>query len=155
MRTASAVVGNQAVRGIAFGIATVFGISGCSTTNYLLTSNFTGAQQAEPSPEITETASFKALRGRVGTVAVRAPDSCSNQTADTSSGNAASLQMIIKTRCGVEMAEIEKELSKAGYHVVSWTVLAHELVAKNQSSMKEIGLALNAEVIFQINSFEE
>jgi hypothetical protein len=130
-------------------------MTACSPTNYLLVSNYTGAQIAEPAPEITETAPFKALRGKVNTVAVHAPDSCSNQTADTSSGNAASLQMIIKTRCGVEMAEIEKELSKAGYHVVSWTVLAHELLAKSQSSMKEIGQTLNADVIFQINSFEE
>lgn len=131
---------------------TTLALAGCSN-HYLLSSQFVASTQAGKDPEIIETPFYLAERKKIRTVAVRAPDSCSNQTADQASGQAASAGTILQTNCGVEMAEVEKSLAKMGYRVISWKVLAREM-GKNQSAT-DSAAALGAEVIFQINSLEK
>lgn len=127
-------------------------LAGCSN-HYLLSSQFVASTQTGKEPEIIETPFYLTERTKIRTVAVRAPDSCSNQTADQATGQAASQGTILQTNCGVEMAEIEKSLAKMGYRVISWKVLAREM-GKNQSAT-DSAAALGAEVIFQINSLEK
>lgn len=126
--------------------------AGCSN-HYLLSSQFVASSQAGKAPEIIETPFYLAERSNIRTVAVRAPDSCSNRTADEATGSATNRGTILQTNCGVEMAEIEKALAKMGYRVISWKVLAREM--SKEKSANDIAAALGAEVLFQINSLEK
>lgn len=133
-------------------LSTLF-LGGCSTT-YLLSSKFVVSSQAEQQPEVIETPSYSDNYSKIYTVAVRAPDSCSNQTAASASGEARATGTILKTECGVEMAELERALAKKGYRVISWKLLARELAVSGKSA-SEVASALGAEVLFQINSLEK
>ena len=128
-------------------------LGGCGGT-YLLTSDLVASSQEDKAPEIVETPRYDSDRAQFQTVAVRAPDSCSNQTTNQATGDANAAGTVLQTSCGIEMSEIEKALSKRHYRVISWKVLAHEMNDKNKS-VTEIAGALGADVIFQINSLEQ
>lgn len=126
-------------------------LTGCSN-QYLLSSQFVTKSQTDQVPEIVETPFYLAEHSQFRTVAVRAPDGCSNETANEATGSATSKETIMRTTCGVEMAELEKKLAKAGYRVISWKVLQREM--RNKVSATEVAGSLGAEVLFQINSLE-
>lgn len=128
-------------------------LSGCGST-YLLTTKFVMSSQKEDAPEIVKTPTYRSIVPTVKTVAVKAPDSCSNRTADERTGVAVSQEAVLKTTCGVEMAEIERALSKASYKVISWKVLAREMEGKNISAL-DVASKLGAQLLFQINSLEK
>lgn len=128
-------------------------LSGCGGT-YLLTTKFVMSSQKEVAPEIVETPTYRSIASNVKTVAVKAPDSCSNRTADERTGVAVSQEAVLKTTCGVEMAEIERALSKASYKVISWKVLAREMEGKDISAL-DVAAKLGAQLLFQINSLEK
>lgn len=129
---------------------------GACSTKYLLTSKFVVNAQAEEPPEIVETPAYREGYKKIYSVAVRAPDSCSDQTSATATGDASARGTILKTQCGVEMAELERALAKKGYRVISWKVLARELaVTADGKSAAAVAAALGAEVMFQINSLEK
>lgn len=129
-------------------------LSGCGGNYYLLTSKFVMSTQSESPPEIVETPTYQSERSKIRTVAVKAPDSCSNRTADERSGVAVSQEAVLKTTCGVEMAEIERALSKASYKVISWKVLEREMEGRNLSAL-QVASDLGAQLLFQINSLEK
>lgn len=129
-------------------------LAGCGNDRYLLRSKFVMSSQAEQPPEVIETPAYRTESPAVVTVAVRAPDSCSNRTADERTGGAQSQESVLKTTCGVEMAEIERALTKASYRVISWKVLSREMDGRNLSALEVAG-KLGAEVLFQINSLEK
>lgn len=129
------------------------GLGGCSTP-YLLTTKFVANNQAEQPPEVVETPTYLNHHSKIYTVAVRAPDSCSNQTSASATGEARAAGTILKTECGVEMAELERALTKKGYRVISWKVLARELSVSGKTAA-EVASSLGAEVLFQINSLEK
>lgn len=128
-------------------------LTGCSQT-LLLKSQFVATTQEEPPAEVVETPAYRTSSGGVRTVAVRAPDSCADQTAAISTGEADSKETVLKTSCGVEMAEVERVLAKHGYRVISWNILSREMSTTNKSA-GEIASGLGAEVIFQVNSLEK
>lgn len=132
-------------------VAVVGALTGC-TNQYLLSSQFVTKSQTDQAPEIVETPFYLAEHSQFRTVAVRAPDGCSNRTANEATGSATSKEAIMRTTCGVEMAELEKKLAKAGYRVISWKVLEREMV--NKVSATEVAGSLGAEALFQINSLE-
>ncbi len=127
-------------------------LTGCSN-QYLLSSKFVAKSQGGQAPETVETPFYQVEHSQFRTVAVRAPDDCLNQTAAQTTGSAISTTLIMRTTCGVEMAEIERKLAKAGYRVISWKVLEREVI--NKVSAIEGARALGAEVLFQINSLEQ
>lgn len=128
---------------------------GCGSSKYyLLTSDISVNSHKNKLPEIVETTIYNSAQFAVKTVAVRAPDSCSNRSSDESSGNASSKGKVLQTSCGIEMAEIEKALTKIGYRVISWKEFARETYGQNRSAA-DIAGKLGAEVIFQINSLEK
>lgn len=137
-------------------------ISGCGNNRYLLTSQFVVTTQEEASPElVNNSSSYRNDAPKIKTVAVKAPDTCSNRTADQRSGAAVSQETILKTDCGVEMAEIERALSRASYRVISWKELRLMMEGKKDEkdakplSAVEVASLLGAEVLFQINSLEK
>ncbi|WP_374433633.1 hypothetical protein [Inhella sp.] len=129
-------------------------LSGCtSVSHYVVASQFVASSQGQQPPEVIETEAYRVDGARTTTVAVRAPDSCANATADQASGGAQSQGAILATTCGVEMGDIERAFARANYKVISWKVLAREM-AGNKSAT-EVAQALGAEVLFQINSLEK
>ena len=129
-------------------------LTGCSSTSYfLVSSQFVSSAQAQQAPEVIATDTYRTDGASTRTVALRAPDSCANNTADQASGGARSQGTILLTNCGVEMAEIEKALSRTGYRVISWNVVAREL--RGDKSATEVAAKLGADVLFQINSLEK
>ncbi|WCT73815.1 hypothetical protein PQ455_00870 [Sphingomonas naphthae] len=137
-------------------IAALSLLAGCSSgpsyEYYKVSSRFVSSAQNQSAPEIITTPGYGQYAGRALTVAVRAPDRCSNNTANQASGGAAASGAILQTNCGVEMAEIERGLTRAGYNVISWNILEREM-ARN-SSANEVASTLGAQVLFQINSLE-
>ena len=127
-------------------------LSACAP-HYLVHSNFVAATHEEPLPEVTTTATYVEVLPYLHRIAVRAPDSCENRTAATARGQAASTGRIVQTNCGVEMAEIERAFSAAGYSVASWDAVRN-LVAQEQMTPLAAARTLGAEVLFQINSLE-
>ncbi len=121
-------------------------------TYYRVSSRYMASAQGEQAPEIIPTPAYSQLTGSARTVAVRAPDRCSNATTNQATGNAASAGTILQTNCGVEMGEIERALTRAGYNVISWNVVDREMAGNN--SPVDAASKLGAQVLFQINSLE-
>ena len=126
--------------------------SGPSYDYYKVQSRFVASAQGQQAPEIIETPAYAQLAGAATTVAVRAPDQCSNNTTNQATGEAAASGAILQTNCGVEMGEIERALTRAGYNVISWNILDREM-ARNDSAA-EVARNLGAQILFQINSLE-
>jgi hypothetical protein len=138
------------------GLAAALLLTACDTgpyyAYYKVTSRYMANPQGQQSPEIIPTPAYQQLAGTARTVAVRAPDQCSNRTTDQATGDAASAGAILRTNCGVEMGEIERALTRAGYTVISWNILDREM-ARNNSPV-DAASALGAQVLFQVNSLE-
>ena len=94
-------------------LATLPALPSC-TPYYLVRSEYVVSQEHSATPEIIETASYNEVLPTVTTIAVRAPDSCANETTATQSGEASGRGLLLKTDCGVEMSELERALAKAG-----------------------------------------
>ncbi len=152
MRSRADLLPIEPLRRLALSAALALATGGCAP-HYLVRSSFVEATHDEPPPEITTTAAYvRALPG-VRRIALRAPDSCGNRTAAAQSGAAASAGQILQTNCGVEMAEIERAFSSAGYAVSSWDVV-RSMVAQGEVTPLEAARSLGADVLFQVNSLE-
>jgi hypothetical protein len=58
------------------------------------------------------------------------------------------------TRCGVEMAEIERALVRQGFTVYSWNMVNNMTIANKTESALAVAKQLGAQVLFQVNSLE-
>jgi hypothetical protein len=126
---------------------------GACAPHYLVRSSFVEATHDEPAPEVTATASYVRELPGIRSIALRAPDTCDNRTAAAQGGAAASAGQILQTNCGVEMAEIERAFSSAGYAVSSWDAV-RSMVARGDKTPLEAARSLGADVLFQVNSLE-
>ena len=126
----------------------------CCTPYYLVRSEYVVSQQISTAPEIIDTASYKEVLPTVTTIAVRAPDSCANETTAIHSGEAAGRGLLLKTDCGVEMSELERALAKAGYHVISWDIIRNRVIHDEHMTPVQAAKELGAQVLFQVNSLE-
>ena len=128
-------------------------LTACGPPYYLVTSDYLTADNREAPPEIVESKTYLAVIPKIHSLVVKAPEGCANETAAQSSGEAAGQGVLLKTTCGIEMAELERALTKAGFQVISWHVLQNKVIKDEitpQAASKELG----AEVLFQINSLE-
>jgi len=124
------------------------------TPHYLVRSEYVVSQQLNTSPEIIETASYNELLPTITTIAIRAPDSCANETTAIHSGEASGRGLLLKTDCGVEMSELERALAKAGYHVISWDIIKNRVIHDENMTPVKAAKDLGAQVLFQVNSLE-
>lgn len=131
-------------------------LAACSTgpsyEYFRVESRFVSSAQDVLPPEIIQTPAYRDLETSGLTVAVRAPDRCSNATAAQATGEAAAAGSIIQTNCGVEMGEIERALTRAGYNVISWNIMSREMA--RDAAASEVAMRMGAQVLFQINSLE-
>ncbi|MFO0596402.1 MAG: hypothetical protein U0228_13885 [Myxococcaceae bacterium] len=103
-------------------------------------------------PEITPTPAFQSAISSIKQVAVRAPDVCASETASAATGAASNRGTLVTTRCGVEMAELERALTRAGYVVFSWKQI--NSMVSNTMTPEAAAKQLGAQVLFQVNSLE-
>ncbi|ANQ21048.1 hypothetical protein BA893_04975 [Vibrio natriegens] len=128
-------------------------LAGCSTTDfYQVQSQFRVNDAGEDPASVTRARGFDAEFNNIEVIAVKAPDRCISETETQSTGRATSASTVMKTECGVEMAQIERELAKAGYSVISWKILQNQMTAS--STHLEAANSLGADALFQINSLE-
>ncbi len=128
-------------------------LTACGTPYYLVRSDFMTSDNREAQPEIVESQTYLSVIPNIKSLAVKAPEGCANETAAESSGEAVGQDVLLKTTCGIEMAELERALTQAGFQVISWNVLQNK-VLKEEITPQKASKELGAEVLFQINSLE-
>ena len=134
---------------MALGLAAV----GCTTPYVRVTSQLVNLKR-EIARDVTCSPQYAGARANVTVVALRAPDSCIDKGASAQTGKAQQTEEVLRTRCGVEMAEVERALTRQGYVVTSWRDLA-SMVTSEKIAAKDAALKLNAQVLFQVNSLEK
>ena len=103
--------------------------------------------------DVTPTPAYEQALPQLKRVALSAPDYCANRSAADTTGQAAQTNKLMQTACGVEMGEVERALTKAGYVVSSWTTLA-SMVEDQKLTPRDAAAKLGAQVLFQVNSLE-
>ena len=104
--------------------------------------------------EVTKTPRYSNIVSQINSVALSAPSSCANQSAASATGSAANTGDIVKTLCGVEMAEIERALVRQGFTVYSWNMVNNAIIANRHEGAAAVAKRLGAQVLFQVNSLE-
>src|SRR5712691_5103434 len=134
-------------------LALTGGSTGCDEY-ILIRSRLIDSMRVTAAPEITSGSQYFERVTNVRQVALRAPDSCQQETDAQATGSARNTTAIVRTDCGVWMGEIERALLRAGYSVVSWRTL-NEAIAADHVSPDIAAQKLGAHVLFQINSLEK
>jgi len=132
-----------------------FLLVGCGTsTPYFLIESHRFESAREPAtPEVTETPTFRAVRGLVKKVGLRPPDVCADQGLSGSGGRGQLQLGVMRTRCGVEMAQFERSLAQAGYEVVSWSAV-QQMAMGRERPLLEAARELGIDVLLQVNALE-
>jgi hypothetical protein len=113
--------------------------------------------------EIHGTDAYKRDRPSYKRLAIRAPESCMDQSHGQISGvrNGRSGGTILQTRCGVWFSELEKALVKEGFEVISWDLLIQggsgrsgDGGANGNREIYKRANELGADVVFMVNSLE-
>ncbi len=138
-----------------FGTALLLAATACGGKFVIVKSRFVeatreGDRDVTPSPKYSELIEAGAIKK----VAVRAPDACAAADASQRTGAARGEQTVMSTRCGVEMGEIERALTSAGFVVISWRDL-DQTITKDGLTPLDAAKQLGADVLFQINSLEQ
>ena len=103
--------------------------------------------------EVTKSTLYSKMNGKIKSVAISAPSSCADQSASSATGTAENKGTLVKTNCGVEMAELERTLVGQGFTVYSWN-LVKNTVNSNKNDTRTVAKQLGAQVLFQVNSLE-
>lgn len=127
-------------------------LTGCASFVRVESEFVESSRQAEA--EITKTPEYLAMRPAIRRVALRAPDACSQDTMAEATGVARPQKTVLATRCGVEMAELERALVKADYTVYSWQSVASMVQSDPTLTPLAAAKKLGAQVLFQVNSLE-
>jgi len=130
-------------------------LAGCGTGTpyFLVESKLVESSRLGDAPDVTETPTFRRVRGDVRVLGLRPPDVCADQGLSTSAGEG-SLQLgVLRTLCGVEMAELERSLARSGYEVVSWGALQHKAL-RQQKPLLDAAMELEVDVVLQVNALE-
>lgn len=126
---------------------------GTSTPYFLVESHLVESARQNAKPDITETPTFRAVNGKVQIVGLRPPDVCADQGLSGSGGQAQLQLGVLRTRCGVEMAELERALARAGYQVVSWSAI-QQMATRQEKPLLEAAAELEIDVLLQVNALE-
>lgn len=124
-------------------------MTGCAT-HYQVETKLVVGQKVASDTEIVQSKTLSTVVDKINVVAIKAPDQCANQTV-----NANTVVSVISTRCGVEMAALERSLARAGYRVVSWKLMLEAQTSSNTSNWVDLAKSLNADALIQVNSLEK
>ncbi|MCK4840989.1 MAG: hypothetical protein KAT04_03790 [Methylococcales bacterium] len=132
-------------------------LTGCSK-HYALTTEYVAENTSEVAAEVISTAKYRRFLPTIKTIVIQAPDRCIDETKSQKDGIKAE-STILKTNCGIEMAEIERGWAKFGYEVLSWKVLKQTQQQEQTRngfalSAREAAKKLGADAILLVNSTE-
>ena len=128
-------------------------LAGCGPRYYLVSSTL--AESSGPGrSNVATSATYPQVVATARKVAVRAPDRCAEQTAAAATGAASTAGVILQTRCGVEMADLERTLSRSGFTVLSWRAIS-DMATREKITPLAAARRMGAEVLFQVNSLEK
>jgi hypothetical protein len=133
-------------------LSIAFTLSGCTGKYVLVQSHAIETTKIGDTAEVTITPRYSKMVSKIKSVALNAPSSCANKSASEATGSVEGRGDVVKTLCGVEMAEIERALVRQGYIVYSWNML-NNLIGTNMTAI-EGAKKLGAQVLFQVNSLE-
>lgn len=128
---------------------------GCGTPTpyFLIESRLVENLRDLDPPDVTETPAFVASRGEMATLGLQPPDLCADRGLSASDGMGQLEIGVLRTRCGVEMAELERAIVRAGYQVVSWGAIAQR-ATKLEIPILESAGGLGIDVLLQVNALE-
>ena len=126
-------------------------LSSCAVTpvNYYVVESAHDVSIADIKPDVMTTTTYKKYKNRIKTIAVRAPEVCSNDSLKPSSS--IETDAVLSSKCGQAMSVLERELVKNGYRVISWKVIASR--SENKTAL-ELAKLHKAELLLQINSLD-
>lgn len=130
-------------------------LSGCAerAPYFRIESRFVENARHQRGPDVTETPDLRANRHLFQIVALQPPDVCADRGLAGNLGTADLKLGVLRTRCGVEMAELERALAEAGYRVASWGAL--QTLSKSQEvPIREAASQLRVDALFQVNALE-
>lgn len=133
-------------------VALCLTFSGCSSY-YVVSTQLVPNQKASAASEIVESSAASSVKGKINKIAIKAPDTCVSQSAGSASG-ATGVSTVVATRCGVEMAALERSLARAGYEVISWKLM-DEGLARGATTLAKLAESLGADGLIQVNSLEK
>ena len=123
--------------------ALLLGTVACSTTNYYqVQSTYRIADVEEQKADVTKSRGFDTAFEKIDVIAVKAPDRCISETQSEKTGQARGTGTVMKTECGVEMAQIERHLAQAGFSVVSWKLLQNQMESLDLKERSSIQILL-------------
>lgn len=128
------------------------GLTACGSF-YKVDSQYISNDAEVKKPEILETNLYKKEIKSVKTIAVQAPDKCTQDTSSDKRGQVKKKESIIVSVCGDSLSDIERGLVKAGYQVISWKQFDAEQ-RQNGLTPREAALKLKTDAIFLINSLD-
>ncbi len=126
---------------------------GTATPYFLVESRLIQNERHVGGADVTETPEFRSLEGMIQTIGLQPPDVCADQGKTGSGGDGQLQREILRTRCGVEMAEFERALARAGYRVVSWGAV-RQLSGNQEKPLLESARELGIDVLLQVNALE-
>lgn len=129
-----------------------WGATGCAPY-YLVESRMIESTREDNSSDVTASAAFRTGLPVRPRVVLQPPDACANESAASSDGSSQAGSQILRTACGVEMASLERALARSGYPVGSWKAIG-QMVEKDDITPLAAAKALDAAVLFQVNSLE-
>lgn len=131
-------------------------LSGCARNSVfiLAKSRIDETTRSNVNAEVATTPRYSKIAPQIKSVALRAPSSCASQAVSSATGAAEGRGTIVTTKCGIEMAEIERALALQGFTVYSWNMLNEAVIANPTENTVEIAKKLGAQVLFQVNSLE-
>lgn len=122
---------------------------GC-TTHYQVETKLVLGQKVASDTEMVQSKTLSKVLDKINVIAIKAPDQCANKTV-----NEQTAETVISTRCGVEMAALERSLARTGYQVVSWKLMQEAQASGRASSWVDLAKSLNADALIQVNSLEK
>ncbi len=130
-------------------------LAGCLTPApyFLVESRLVQNQPRIGEPDVTETVAYRLSKGRIRVLGLQPPDVCADLGQSASGGNGQLQHGILHTRCGVEMAQFERALARAGYEVVSWGAVQH-MSRNEETPLLESARELGIELLLQVNALE-
>lgn len=140
-------------RGLAFALLVLTIGCGTGAPYFLIESRLVQSDFRPGLPDVAETPDYHATQHLIKLVALQPPDVCADRGMAGNTG-AADLELgVLRTRCGVEMAQLERALSRSGYRVVSWGAL-HHLAANAEIPIRDAAKQLGVDALFQVNALE-
>lgn len=117
--------------------------------NYYIVESTHDVATADIKPDVITTPTYKKYKNSIKTIAVRAPEVCSNDS--LKSNSSIQTDAVLSSKCGQAMSVLERELVKNGYRVISWKVIASR--SENKAAL-ELAKLHKAELLLQINSLD-